>query len=190
MCCSWVGTVSCRAGHVDVLPAILARCAPPLGGYAVLGNHDPWTDAASIARQLEHAGVAVLINRPVSLPAPFGQVSIGGIDDPWVGQADVAAAFRGAGPLRIFLSHSPDGLQLVGRERFALGFAGHAHDGQIAYPDGRPILAAGGRLSRRCSRGRFEIEGNGTFVVSRGVGCGELPVRIHADPELILCICT
>ena len=50
-----------------------------------------------------------------------------------------------------------------------------------------PIISAGGPLVRRYSRGRFEIPGNGTLFVSRGVGCSTLPIRINSDPELILC---
>jgi uncharacterized protein len=179
--------VSSQAKHVGVLCRILAQCAPPLGKYAVLGNHDLYTDHGHITRQLRSAGVDVLVNRHVSLPAPFDQVSICGIDDPWEGRVDAAATFRGAGPVRILLSHSPDGLQLLTGERFDLGLAGHTHGGQIALPDGSPIVTAGGPLSRRYSRGRFEITGNGTLIVSCGVGCSTLPIRINADPELIVC---
>jgi predicted MPP superfamily phosphohydrolase len=179
--------VSSKARDVDVLPGILERCSPPLGKYAVLGNHDLWTDHRHITRQLRSAGVDVLVNRHVSLPPPFERVSICGIDDPWMGRVDPASTFRGAGQIRVFLSHSPDGLQLLNGERFDLGFAGHTHGGQIAYPDGTPIVTVGGPLSRRYSRGRFDIAGNGPLIVSRGVGCSNLPIRINADPELILC---
>jgi predicted MPP superfamily phosphohydrolase len=179
--------VSSKASHVDTLLEVLARCAPPLGKYAVLGNHDLWTDQGYIARQLARAGVEVLINRNVSLPPPFEQVSICGIDDPWTGRVDARCAFRGAGSVRILLSHSPDGLTLLNGERFDVAFAGHTHGGQIAYRDGRPIGHVAGRLSRRYSRGRFEIGGNGPLIVSRGVGCSNLPIRINADPELVLC---
>lgn len=179
--------VSSNAAHVEVLARVFSQCSPPLGKYAVLGNHDLWTDHHHITRQLCRAGVEVLVNRHVALPAPFDQVSICGIDDPWSGRADGTSAFRGAGRVRIFLSHSPDGLQLIRGERFDLGLAGHTHGGQIALPDGRPIVTVGGPLSRRYTRGRFEIAGNGPLIVSRGVGCSNLPIRINADPELIVC---
>lgn len=179
--------VSSKAEHVDVLAGILSRCQPPLGKYAVLGNHDLWTDRHHITRQLRSAAVDVLVNRNVPLPAPFDQVSICGIDDPWMGRVDAVSTFRGAGPIRILLSHSPDGLRLLGGQRFDLGLAGHTHGGQIAYPDGSPIVSVGGPLSRRYSRGRFDIAENGPLIVSRGVGCSNLPIRINADPELIVC---
>ncbi len=179
--------VSCKAKQVDVLAEHLARCDPPLGKYGVLGNHDLLTDDGYIVRQLEAAGVRMLVNRNCPLPSPFESVSICGVDDPWTGSADVAATFRGAGPVRILLSHSPDGLLLLGQQGFELALAGHTHGGQVALPNGTAIVDAGGPLSRIYARGRFEIEGRGPLIVSRGIGCSNLPLRINSDPELIIC---
>jgi uncharacterized protein len=179
--------VSRKAEQVEALTACLAQCNPPLGKFGVLGNHDLWTDDAHIVQRLAAAGVQMLINRNCALPAPFDSVSICGIDDPWTGNADIAQAFRGAGPIRIFLSHSPDGLLLLGNERFDVGFAGHTHGGQIALPDGTPIVGAGGPLSRAYGRGLFDVAGSGPLVVSRGIGCSNIPVRINSDPELVIC---
>ena len=179
--------VSCRAGQVEVLARELARIDPPLGKYGVLGNHDLLTDDERIVHRLAQAGVQMLINGNRRLPAPFEIVWICGIDDPWTGSANVAEAFAGADGVRIFLTHSPDGLLLLGGQRFDLGFAGHTHGGQVALPDGTAIVDAGGPLARRYGRGRFELEGNGTLFVSRGVGCSNLPIRINSDPELIVC---
>jgi hypothetical protein len=179
--------VSCKAEYVRAFSDCLSRCNPRLGKYAVLGNHDLWADDAYITRQLTSAGVEVLVNRNCSLPPPFDAVSICGIDDPWTGSADADKTFKGAGPIRVLLSHSPDGLLLVNKVPFDVGFAGHTHGGQIALRDGTPILSAGGPLSRTYARGRFEVVGNGPLIVSRGVGCSNLPIRINSDPELIIC---
>jgi predicted MPP superfamily phosphohydrolase len=179
--------VSCKARYAIALTEGLSRCTPPLGKYAVLGNHDLWADERQLTQLLEAAGVHVLVNRNLSLPSPFDSVSICGIDDPWTGNADAAQAFRNAGQIRIFLAHSPDGLLLLGGEKFDVGFAGHTHGGQIARRDGTPIFVAQGPLSRTHSQGRFDVEGNGPLIVGRGIGCSNLPIRINADPELIIC---
>ena len=181
----YVGTRATRI-H-DLIESGLLRWRPPLGIYAVLGNHDHWTDAGYIRRQLEAAGVEALVNRNIRLPAPFSDVSVCGIDDPWSGEHNVARAFEEAGPVRIFLSHSPDGLLLLDQHQFDVCFAGHTHGGQVTFANEVPIISAGGPLVRRYSRGRFEIPGNGTLLVSRGVGCSTLPFRVNSDPELILC---
>ncbi len=180
--------VSYRAESVITIANALSRCKPPLGTFAVLGNHDLWTDDRLISRQLNASGVEVLVNRNVSLKFPFHVVSICGIDDPWTGQPDSAKTFESAASVRIFLTHSPDGLLLLGNEKYAVGFAGHTHGGQIALRDGTPIVGAGGPLSRSHSRGRFEVPGNGPMIVSRGIGCSNLPVRINSDPELVMCL--
>jgi len=179
--------VSSKAQSVVALSRDLSRCSPRLGKFAVLGNHDLWTDDQLITRHLASAGVQVLVNQNVSLPLPFDGVSICGVDDPWTGSADAAKAFRGAQAIRIFLTHSPDGLLLLAGEKYTLAFAGHTHGGQIALRDGTPIIGAGGPLSRSHSRGRFEVAGNGPMIVSRGVGCSNLPVRINSDPEIVFC---
>lgn len=179
--------VSSKAEYLDALCAKLSRYRPRFGTYGVLGNHDLWADGERVARRLTAAGIEVLVNRNLSLPPPYECVSVCGIDDPWVGRADVAKAFEGAGPVRIFLSHAPDALLLLKDEQFDVGFAGHTHGGQVALPDGTAIVSAGGPLSRAYGRGRFEIPGNGPLIVSRGIGCSNLPLRINSDPELVLC---
>jgi hypothetical protein len=181
----YVGT---RATSIhELIESDLLRWRAPLGNYAVLGNHDHWTDADYIRRQLEAAGIEVLVNRNARLPPPFADVSVCGIDDPWSGERNAASAFEDSGPVRIFLSHSPDGLLLLGGQTFDVCFAGHTHGGQVTFANEVPIISAGGPLVRLYSRGRFEIPGNGTLLVSRGVGCSTLPIRINSDPELILC---
>lgn len=165
----------------------LAACQPPLGKFGVLGNHDLSTDDGHIVRVLEEAGVQMLINRAVTLPAPFDTVSICGLDDPWTGAPKARAAFANAGPTRILLMHAPDGLLALRRQRYDIGFAGHTHGGQIAMADGRPLVTPGGPLSRSHHYGRFPVRGNGDLIVSRGVGCSVVPLRINADPELVIC---
>ena len=112
--------VSRRAEYVAPLLRSLATYRPPLGRFAVLGNHDLWTDDEEISRQLIACGVEVLVNRNVALAPPFDCVSICGIDDPWTGEADSAKAFDGAGAIRIWLTHSPDGLLLLGDQKYAV----------------------------------------------------------------------
>jgi predicted MPP superfamily phosphohydrolase len=177
-----------RSGQVQVLAQMLSRCNPPLGKFGVLGNHDLWTNDAPILSALRAAGVNMLINENRALPMPFDGVSICGIDDPWTGDPDLGKAFEGAGPLRIFLTHSPDAMLLIDGQKFDIAFAGHTHGGQVAFPNGTQILTAGGPLARTYGRGRFEIAGNGTLIVSRGVGCSNIPVRINSDPELVICV--
>jgi predicted MPP superfamily phosphohydrolase len=175
------------ARHAAILCPGLAACRPPLGKFGVFGNHDLSTDDAEIARLFGAAGVSMLVNRAVTLPAPYDSVSICGMDDPWTGAADGDATFAGAGATRILLMHAPDGLLMLKGHRYDIGFAGHTHGGQIALPDGTPVVMPQGPLSRPFYYGRFPVQGNGDLIVTRGVGCSGIPVRINADPELVIC---
>ncbi len=179
--------VSFDADNVAALRGFLARARAPLGTYAVLGNHDVWNGRATIAAALGDAGVTVLVNRSTALPAPYGQVSVCGIDDPWTGEPSAQATFEGAGDVRIYLMHSPDGLWRLDRQHFDVGLAGHTHGGQIALQNGAPLFRPSGPVSRDYCYGRFDIPGNGPLLVSRGVGCAGIPLRLNADPELLIC---
>jgi predicted MPP superfamily phosphohydrolase len=180
--------VSLGAHHVDRLRPFLTTAvrSARLGAFAVMGNHDIWHGRERVEAALREAGVQVLVNRNAALPPPYGMVSICGIDDPWTGKPSPRHTFDGAAPVRIYLMHSPDGMWHLSGERFDLGLAGHTHGGQIAYAEGKPVVRPNGPLSRIFCYGKFDAD-HGPLIVSRGVGCSALPLRINADPELVLC---
>jgi predicted MPP superfamily phosphohydrolase len=179
--------VSFDAGHVERLQGLLGAYAAPLGTYAVIGNHDIWNGRETVESALRQAGVELLVNRNVTLPAPFDMVSICGIDDPWTGKPDLPRAFAHARPVRLFLMHSPDGLWHLSGERFDLAFAGHTHAGQLAWANGKPVRGPSGPLSRRYNHGRYPIDGNGPLLVTSGIGCSGVPLRWNTSPELLVC---
>jgi predicted MPP superfamily phosphohydrolase len=179
--------VSLRSEYVDRLVPLLARISAPLGRYAVLGNHDHWAGARRVCAALRDAGIEVLTNRCVQLPAPFDQVSLCGLDDHTSGEPDAEAALAGAGPVKLVLMHAPSGLLDVGPEAFAVAFCGHTHGGQIALPGGRPVIVAEGALSRRFNRGRYDLPHGGTLLVSGGIGCTAVPLRVNSPPAILAC---
>lgn len=181
--------VSFDAANVDALDEFLrrARACAPLGTFAVIGNHDVWNGRERIEATLAAAGVTLLVNGNRALPAPFDHVSVCGIDDPWTGEPSARDTFTGAGAVRIYLMHSPDGLWRLEGQHFDVGFAGHTHGGQIALQNGAPLFRPSGPVSRDYCYGRFDIPGNGPLIVSRGVGCAGIPLRLNADPELLVC---
>jgi predicted MPP superfamily phosphohydrolase len=179
--------VTVAPAEIDWLARELGSIPAPWGRFAVLGNHDWWSDARYVARKLEEAGIEVLTNRNARLQPPFERVWICGIDDHWCGSPDPAAAMAGAQDVRILLMHSPSGLLDLADERFDLALCGHTHGGQLALPGGIPIVVPYGRLSRRYSRGRFQLAEDRTLIVSVGLGCVLLPLRLFAQPEVIVC---
>lgn len=178
--------VSLRASYAPRLVSRLADVPARLGRYAVLGNHDYWADAPAIVGMLEGAGIEMLTNRGVRLPPPFDAVMLSGLDDHTSGEPDAAAAFGEDAPVRVVLMHAPSSLLDIGERRFDVALCGHTHGGQVALPDGRPVLVACGQLSRRFSAGRFDLDGGRTLLVSRGIGCTILPLRLNAPAAITL----
>lgn len=187
----WGGDfVSLDAKHIDEVVEHMAAVRAPLGGYAVLGNHDLWVDYRHIERQLERAGVQLLTNRNVRLAAPFERVWVCGLDDAQSGHPDAKAALAGADGARIVLMHAPDGLLSLEDAHFEVAFCGHTHGGQVALPGGRAVVLPSGRLNRRFSRGVHQLERERHLVVSLGVGYSTIPFRLFAPPEVIVCTLT
>lgn len=182
--------VSVRASYIDDLAPALGAISAPFGKFAVLGNHDLRADHGRVVRQLERAGVEMLTNRHVALAEPFADINLCGLDDPTLGWPDPVAALDEVHGTRIVLMHSPEGLRAIGDRPFDLALCGHTHGGQIAAPWGQAILLPSGLLNRQYARGRFELNGgeSRTLLVSRGVGCSTVPVRIFAAPEVHLCL--
>jgi predicted MPP superfamily phosphohydrolase len=181
--------ISPFAEHIDGLAARLRQIDAPLGKFAVLGNHDLYADDEYIVQRLAEAGVRTLVNESVRLPAPYEDIVLCGLDDATVGLPDAEAALRGADGIRIVLMHSPEGLLSLRGHRFEMAFCGHTHGGQVALPGGRPIRMPGGPLNRRYAHGTHLLSdyGNATLVVSRGIGCSALPIRLFASPEVHVC---
>jgi predicted MPP superfamily phosphohydrolase len=181
--------ISPHARYIDGLADRLRQIDAPLGKFAVLGNHDLYADDEYIVERLAAAGVRTLNNEHVRLAAPFDEIFVCGLDDPTVGSPDAQTALDGADGVRIVLMHSPEGLLALRGHRFDLAFCGHTHGGQVALPGGRPIVMPGGPLNRMYAHGTHQLpdHGDATLIVSRGIGCSGLPVRLFARPEVHVC---
>lgn len=169
---------------LDLAP--LAHLRAPRGVYAVLGNHDHWTDPDAIRRNLAAAKVHVLENSAVKL----GPIVLVGIGDRFSGHDDIALSIARAdalGGVPVAFTHSPD-LAPDLPKRFPVLLAGHTHCGQMIAPLVGPLVrySQGRRLydpKYRC--GRVD-EGGRTNFITAGVGPGAVPLRFNAMPDLWL----
>jgi predicted MPP superfamily phosphohydrolase len=179
--------VSVDAAPAARLARLLSTVHAPLGRFAVLGNHDHWSGASAVVAHLENAGIEMLTNRAIGLPHPFDRITVSGLDDHLSGEPDAERAFGDARDVRVVLMHAPSGLLDLGDRPFHVALCGHTHGGQIALPNGRPILVGSGPLSRRFNAGLYRLDQNRTLLVSRGVGCGTLPIRWNSPSSVFLC---
>jgi uncharacterized protein len=174
--------VSTRTYAPDEIAAPLQALRPRLGTFAVMGNHDHWSDAPAITAALTRAGVRVLYNEAVRA----GPLAVGGLDDDYTGRADPGRTFvamQMAGGVPVLLSHSPDPFPTV-PEDVPLMVAGHTHCGQISLPWIGPIVTFS-RHGNRYACGRVDERGR-TLIVSAGLGTSMLPLRLGAVPDMWL----
>lgn len=153
------------------------------GTIAVLGNHDHWFDAPTIAVELRKLGIIVLENAALDL----GPLVVGGVGDDFTGHADVpktfaAMAAAGTKP-RLVLTHSPDAIPAFPSPVTAI-FAGHTHCGQISLPLYGPISFMS-RYGGRFSCGAITDDGQSIFI-GAGLGTSILPLRFGAPPDVWL----
>jgi len=77
-------------GQGDDLDALAPRfktCTPPLGAYAVIGNHEHYAGLENALRFLRSAGFTVLRGES----AEAGRIMLAGVDDPGTREPDQPA---------------------------------------------------------------------------------------------------
>ena len=165
---------------------LLARLLPgrlsaPLGVYAVLGNHDYWTDAGAVRQILHSAGITLVSASCARLPAAVGHVVVCGTEAPWGPKLATPLA---QSDLSIVLSHTPDNIYDLSALGASVVFSGHLHGGQIRMP-GLGSLVVPSRYGRRFDQGHFRVAETDLFV-STGVGADDPPVRLYCPPDLLV----
>lgn len=163
----------------------LGTLSAPEGVWAVLGNHDHYTDPQLTTRALERAHISVLNNANTLLRRGSDTLQLVGIDDwDWNG-TDWPRAFYGVERERpsILLSHQPRVLDLAETQNVSLILSGHTHGGQISLP----LIGSPARFSKQLKYLRGLYERNGTqLYVSRGTGVIGLPLRLGVPPEIAI----
>ena len=147
----------------------LVRRVPARAKFAVLGNHDLWTNHAVLQQALEQAGARVLVNDAQRLDEPHADVWVLGLDDPSTGGPKPAAMLEKTPNdcTRILVCHSPSGFEL-------------AREGVVLYLSGR----AGTRLRSSA----LQSPGPAQTCISSGLGATQFPIR-RRRPEVHLLEC-
>jgi uncharacterized protein len=172
-----------RPRYIEPCAEALAGLRAPHGVWAVLGNHDHYTDAELTERALARRGIGVLDNANTRLRLGGDELQLAGVDDWSWGQADWARALSGIDRARptVLLSHQPIVLDHAETEGVSLILSGHTHGGQVNLPVvGGPARGVEGF---KYLRGHYE-RGATQLYVSRGTGTVGLSVRFGARPEV------
>lgn len=172
------------ASAIDVLSKSLAKLRAEHGVYAVLGNHDYWTDPRIVAKGLQSAGIELLINKGVSIDCDGMRIQLVGLDDGWSGQPDPTDALASA-PVEdptIVLFHEPDFADSISKyDQVDFQISGHSHGGQVkplfVETPFRPAYA------RKYAAGLYQVNGMQLYV-TRGVGTIPPRARFNCRPEI------
>ena len=164
----------------ELLGALRAR----YGVFAVLGNHDHWTDAALITDLFRAEGITVLINQGMHFEQRGAAFWLAGVDDTMVGLEDLSLALAGAraDEMKLLLAHNPIILRRAARAGVDLVLSGHTHGGQVSL---RSERSPSGRPRRRLLKG-LARQGETQIYVTRGLGTVILPIRYGCPPEVSL----
>ncbi len=186
--------------------AALATLKAPLGVHAVLGNHDWWDDrevqlqagGTPVAQTaLEANGISVYHNRSIRLhkdgqafwlaglgdqlalmPARMkGRVKTSGLDN----LPGTLAQITDDAPI-ILMAHEPDIFPKV-PGRVSLTLSGHTHGGQVRLFGYSPVVPS--IYGNRFAYGHVQEDGR-NLIVSGGLGCSMVPVRLGVPPEILL----
>jgi uncharacterized protein len=169
-----------------VVELMRALPRPPLGRFAILGNHDygdGWrhAEAASrLARELERLDLAVLRNES----AQFGGLQVAGVDDFYTPNFKPERALADIDQSRpaIAMCHNPDGVDQPGWNSYrGWILAGHTHGGQCKAPFMTPP-----RLPVRNKRyvaGEYALTHGRRLYINRGLGYLHR-VRFNCRPEI------
>lgn len=159
--------------------------------FAVYGNHDLWSDRATVGAALAETPVRLLVNESVEAAAGL---TVAGIDDAWSGHPQPETALRNApsGNTNLLLCHEPDYIDTIHAigAPIALQLSGHSHGGQVRLPSRRPD-GAGRRsrahilphMARRYPIGLYRV-GSHQLYTNRGLGVWPLPYRFNCRPEI------
>jgi predicted MPP superfamily phosphohydrolase len=172
--------VSHEAKYIAPVAKVLGEIRARHGIYACLGNHDHWTDADTVTRNLEKSGIRVLVNEGLRFESDDASFWLAGVDDHMVGKTDLRAAMKGSFPdeFKLLLAHNPIILRRAARANVDLTLSGHTHGGQIRVRDNDQRL-----IRRRRTAGLHQLKGSQIYI-TRGIGTVVLPVRFQCPPEI------
>ena len=161
------------------LTALMAAVRPPLGKYAVGGNHETYVGLATAMSLDRAAGFVFLDDRGLAVGRALNLAGV--IDTRRPEPQRDAAALRGLDLSRftLLLRHRPD-FNPATRGKIDLQVSGHTHGGQVwpfhyVVKNLYPLFT-----------GLHDL-GAGTLVyTSRGTGLWGPPIRLFAPPEVTL----
>lgn len=176
--------VSHEAEYVLPVADAMGKLRAKHGVYAVMGNHDHWTDGPLVSEMIANEGIRVLNNEGFRFELGNAAIWLAGVDDLLVRLTDLPAALKGSreDEFKLLLAHNPAVIKTAQTAGVDLMLSGHTHGGQIRLRDAKESSILPKR-QRRLSSG-LHSRGNTQIYITRGIGTVVLPVRYGCPPEV------
>lgn len=184
----------------DILMNLIQQLVKIAPVYASLGNHEieymQFFGNRNLIAQMEEAGATVLDKKYIDIEIKNQKVRLGGIygyvlssDDKEDPEQTFMEEFQDTDRFKILLSHMPEGLLLwksMEHWDVDLVFSGHVHGGQMRIPFVGGLYDPEEGFFPTYTKGMYEC-GNGTMVLSAGLGSSRGIPRVNNLPELVVC---
>lgn len=170
--------------HLNHMSAYFTAINPPLGKFAVTGNHEFYAGLDKSLAFIKDAGFTILRGKAMTT----GPLRIAGVDFPagrqtgqitYTNERTTLDIDDDKGLFTILLKHSPD-VEESSVGRFQLQLSGHTHKGQI-FPFNYPV-----RLRYRYIAGLYDLGKGSEVYTSRGTGTWGPPLRLFAPAEVTI----
>jgi uncharacterized protein len=181
----WVGHKKIGAAAAEPCAQLLRNLRAPYGLWAVLGNHDAFTNPGRVTSALRAVGIQVLANQSVPIERSGGRFWLAGVNDVMGRTADLHATLHSVPPDEavVLLAHEPDYADYVARYAVDLQLSGHSHGGQVRLPLITPLFLP--ELAKKYVLGLYNI-GALTLYTNAGLGTVAIPARLNCPPEITL----
>ena len=155
------------------------------GSWAVMGNHDYYTNPIIVTAALQAQGIRVLANQSAAVETNGARFWLAGVNDVQSQTADLGQTLQGVpgDEATVLLAHEPDFADEAARFPVDLQLSGHSHGGQIRIPFVGPLYLP--ELARKYVWGMYQI-GALSLYTNAGLGTVSLPVRWNCPPEITL----
>ncbi len=172
-------TVDAIADHLSSISHLWLKLNPPLGKFAVLGNHEYYAGLEQSILFHENSGFTMLRSRGLAVNE---RLNIAGVDDPAGGfPGDDVRTLRllDSSRFTVLLKHRPT-INEAAAAMFDLQLSGHSHRGQI-FPFN--FLTA---MQYPMQDGLYTLASGSQLYTSRGTGTWGPPMRIASPPEITI----
>ncbi|HEX2134879.1 MAG TPA: metallophosphoesterase [Microvirga sp.] len=164
----------------EVIAEKLSSLQPPLGSFAILGDHDELFGAERVARALRTAGLTVLVNDVRRVAFEGAAIHLVGLTPDARALPDLLETVPPGAPA-IVLAHDPAAFAQLPRGPYLM-LSGHTHGGQVQLPGLGPFVNMSD-APLRWSYGPIAEAGRHLYVTS-GLGTSFVPFRLLIPPEI------